>query len=46
MALTAIVRRLPRLRLLDDPPPYRPGASLRGPRRLRLAVEAPVGAAR
>ncbi|RVU15442.1 cytochrome P450 [Methylobacterium oryzihabitans] len=46
VALTAIVRRLPRLRLLDDPPPYRPGASLRGPRRLRLAVEAPVGAAR
>lgn len=38
-ALTALARRLKAPRLIDDPPPYRPGAALRGPRHLRVAIE-------
>ncbi|ACA18939.1 cytochrome P450 [Methylobacterium sp. 4-46] len=38
-ALVALARRLRNPRLLDDPPPYRPGASLRGPEHLRLAID-------
>jgi cytochrome P450 len=37
-ALTALATRLVHPRLLEDPPPYRPGASLRGPERLMLAI--------
>ncbi|MET0430368.1 MAG: cytochrome P450 [Microvirga sp.] len=39
IALNALVRRLVAPRLLDDPPPYRPGASLRGPEKLGLGIE-------
>jgi cytochrome P450 len=35
-ALVALVRRLVNPQLVVDPPPYRPGASLRGPAELRL----------
>ncbi|MFE1601086.1 cytochrome P450 [Methylobacterium sp. ID0610] len=38
-ALVALARRLRNPRLIEDPPPYRPGASLRGPQHLRLAIE-------
>lgn len=38
-ALTALARRLTNPRLVDDPPPYRPGAALRGPKHLRLAID-------
>jgi cytochrome P450 len=37
-ALIALAQRLKDPRLLEEPPPYRPGASLRGPQRLRLAI--------
>ena len=37
-ALTALARRLQAPRLIDDPPPYRTGAALRGPEHLRVAV--------
>ncbi|HEY8007858.1 MAG TPA: cytochrome P450 [Methylocella sp.] len=37
-ALAALARRLVNPKLLIDPPPYRPGASLRGPAQLRLRV--------
>ncbi|ACL55206.1 cytochrome P450 [Methylobacterium nodulans] len=38
-ALVALAQRLRNPRLIEDPPPYRPGASLRGPQHLRLAIE-------
>ncbi len=38
IALVALSRRLREPRLLADPPPYRPGASLRGPSALPLAI--------
>lgn len=34
MALTELISRLPNPRLVEDPPPYRPNAVLRGPRHL------------
>jgi cytochrome P450 len=37
-ALFALARRLVDPRLLEDPPPYRRGASLRGPERLMLGI--------
>ncbi len=37
-ALAALARRLVDPRLLEDPPPYRPGASLRGPEHLMLGI--------
>jgi hypothetical protein len=36
--LTALVARLREPRLVEDPPPYRAGASLRGPERLLLDI--------
>jgi cytochrome P450 len=39
IALVALSRRLIGPRLLDDPPPYRPGASLRGPEQLRIGID-------
>lgn len=39
-ALLALARRLEAPRLLADPPPYRSGASLRGPEHLPIRVEA------
>jgi cytochrome P450 len=36
LALDRLLRRVHEPRLLDDPPPYRPGAALRGPERLRI----------
>lgn len=44
VALLALARRLKGPRLVEDPPPYRPGASLRGPRRLCLTLEGVAGA--
>lgn len=38
-ALTALARRLKTPRLIQDPPPYRRPATLRGPEHLRVAVE-------
>ncbi|WP_019904173.1 cytochrome P450 [Methylobacterium sp. 77] len=38
-ALVALAQRLIHPRLVDDPPPYRPGAALRGPKHLRLAID-------
>jgi len=38
IALVTLCRRLIAPRLLDDPPPYRPGASLRGPQHLGIAI--------
>lgn len=38
-ALTALAHRLKDPRLIEDPPPYRRPATLRGPERLRVAVE-------
>ncbi|MGY2048577.1 cytochrome P450 [Methylobacterium sp. JK268] len=38
-ALVALARRLRAPRLIEDPPPYRPGASLRGPQHLRLSID-------
>jgi cytochrome P450 len=37
-ALVALAKRLVDPRLLEDPPPYRPGASLRGPEQLMLGI--------
>ena len=37
-ALAALAKRLVDPRLLADPPPYRPGASLRGPEHLMLGI--------
>jgi cytochrome P450 len=37
-ALTALATRLVDPRLLEDPPPYRPTAAVRGPERLMLAI--------
>lgn len=37
LALSKLARRLENPRLLDDPPPYRQNAVLRGPRHLRIA---------
>ena len=42
VALGEIARRLVRPRLLQDPPPYRDNAALRGPRHLPLAFDAIV----
>ncbi|MHB2205701.1 cytochrome P450 [Methylobacterium sp. CM6257] len=39
-ALTALARRLKAPRLIEDPPPYRRPATLRGPERLRVAIDA------
>ncbi|MFG2895943.1 cytochrome P450 [Streptomyces zaomyceticus] len=39
LALSELARRLENPRLLDDPPPYRQNAVLRGPRRLRIACD-------
>ena len=39
IGLTELVRRLREPRLLDDPPPYRPNALLRGPSHLRLSID-------
>jgi cytochrome P450 len=36
IALVALSQRLVAPRLLDDPPPYRPGAALRGPEQLGI----------
>ncbi|GJE18820.1 cytochrome P450 [Methylobacterium marchantiae] len=38
IALVALCRRLVAPRLMVDPPPYRPGASLRGPERLGIGI--------
>lgn len=38
-ALTALARRLKNPRLVEDPPPYRPGAALRGPEHLHVAID-------
>ncbi|MCX5231238.1 cytochrome P450 [Streptomyces sp. NBC_00233] len=39
LALSELARRLENPRLLDDPPPYRRNAVLRGPRHLRIACD-------
>ena len=39
IALVALSRRLVAPRLLRDPPPYRPGASLRGPEQLGIGID-------
>ena len=39
IALVALAQRLIAPRLLQDPPPYRPGASLRGPERLGIGID-------
>jgi cytochrome P450 len=39
IALTELIRRLERPRLLEDPPPYRRSPILRGPRHLAVGVE-------
>ncbi len=39
VALTALARRLVNPRLVEDPPPYRPNAVLRGPRHLLVDVD-------
>ncbi|MDP4022496.1 cytochrome P450 [Methylobacterium sp. NEAU 140] len=38
IALVALCRRLREPRLVMDPPPYRPGASLRGPEQLHIGI--------
>ncbi|MCJ2053309.1 cytochrome P450 [Methylobacterium sp. J-070] len=38
-ALTALAARLKAPRLIEDPPPYRSGAALRGPKHLRIAID-------
>jgi cytochrome P450 len=40
VALAALARRLVNLRLVEDPPPYRPNAVLRGPRHLLVDFDA------
>ncbi|MCC7024464.1 MAG: hypothetical protein IT338_16685, partial [Thermomicrobiales bacterium] len=42
VALTELARRLINPRLVEDPPPYRPNAVLRGPRHLPVAFDAIV----
>jgi cytochrome P450 len=39
LALTELARRLDNPRLLEDPPPYRQNAVLRGPRHLNIALD-------
>jgi cytochrome P450 len=39
VALTELARRLENPRLLQDPPPYRPNPTLRGPRHLPIAID-------
>jgi cytochrome P450 len=39
VALTALARRLVNPRVVEDPPPYRPNAVLRGPRHLLVDVD-------
>jgi cytochrome P450 len=39
LALTELARRLENPRLVVDPPPYRPGAALRGPRHLLVEFD-------
>ncbi|MFI5688094.1 cytochrome P450 [Streptomyces sp. NPDC051636] len=39
LALSALARRLDNPRLLEDPPPYRHNAVLRGPRHLNLGID-------
>ncbi|MFF4015733.1 cytochrome P450 [Streptomyces sp. NPDC001843] len=39
LALSELARRLDNPRLVEDPPPYRPNAVLRGPRHLRIAFD-------
>ncbi len=39
IALGALARRLVGPRIVQDPPPYRENAALRGPRHLRVAFE-------
>lgn len=39
LALTALARRLDNPRLVEDPPPYRQNAVLRGPRHLNVAFD-------
>lgn len=39
VALVSLAKRLGKPRLVEDPPPYRPGASLRGPRHLCLSFD-------
>ncbi|MFD7878765.1 cytochrome P450 [Streptomyces sp. NPDC059766] len=39
LALSALARRLENPRLLEDPPPYRQNAVLRGPRHLRITCD-------
>ncbi|MFJ9566706.1 cytochrome P450 [Streptomyces fuscichromogenes] len=39
IALSQLARRLDGPRLVEDPPPYRPNAVLRGPRHLNIAVD-------
>lgn len=43
VALVALAKRLIEPRLVEDPPPYRPGASLRGPERLGLRIKGVIG---
>ena len=38
-ALVALAKRLKNPHLVEDPPPYRPGAALRGPEHLRIAID-------
>ncbi|MEU6239513.1 cytochrome P450, partial [Kitasatospora sp. NPDC047058] len=39
LALSELARRLENPRLVEDPPPYRTNAVLRGPRHLRIAID-------
>ncbi|MFD8818564.1 cytochrome P450 [Streptomyces sp. NPDC059627] len=39
IALSQLARRLDNPRLVEDPPPYRPNAVLRGPRHLNIALD-------
>ena len=39
LALHELFRRVKNLRLLEEPPPYRANAVLRGPRHLPVAIE-------
>ena len=39
VALSELARRLENPRLLQDPPPYRPNPTLRGPRHLPIAID-------
>ena len=38
-ALVALAKRLINPQLIIDPPPYRPGASLRGPQHLEIKID-------